>query len=577
MSCHRYSVSAVNATTPAIVTQQAARRLPRWVLLLLCMAYVLPGIIGRQPWRDNDLGALGVMLDMAQGSQDWLHPQVLGRPAEVMAWLPYWLGAGAIRLMPFLPADLAARLPFAVLLVLTLACTWYAMFHLARLPAAQPVTFAFGGEAQPVDYARALADAALLALMACLGLPLLSHEATASAAQLACAALLLYACARLASPHAERRWLSAAVWWLGAVGLALSGAPWLGLVLGAGWLAWSWRASPVSDTARWPLWLFCASGTAVAAALAWHLPLPRRVEVWTDLGQWLQADSWHDYGRLLLWFSWPAGPMALWTLWRWRHRLESAHVLLPLWFALAGAASSWLLGANDRALLMALPGLACLAALAIPTLSRSIMALLDWFALLFFTGCGAIIWLYWTAMLTGVPARPAASVSRLVPGFMPTFDMVPAIVAVLATVAWVAILGWRIGRHRPALWKSLVLSAHGSTWCWVLLMTLWLPALNFGLGQEPISRRVAALTPSGSCVLEYGLDQAQITGLQYYGQLRVQRVDTRAAASSCRVLVVEPGAYVTLSRRLDLSQWTLLTHVPRLRENHDHWLVFKRR
>ena len=42
----------------------------------------------------------------------------------------------------------------------------------------QPVAFAFGGEASPLDYARAIADAALLALIASLGLLQLGHETT---------------------------------------------------------------------------------------------------------------------------------------------------------------------------------------------------------------------------------------------------------------------------------------------------------------------------------------------------------------------------------------------------------------
>jgi hypothetical protein len=56
------------------------------------------------------------------------------------------------------------------LLAITLIATWYAVYALARTPAAQPVTFAFGGEARPADYARAIADGGLLALLACLGL-----------------------------------------------------------------------------------------------------------------------------------------------------------------------------------------------------------------------------------------------------------------------------------------------------------------------------------------------------------------------------------------------------------------------
>jgi hypothetical protein len=34
--------------------------------------------------------------------------------------------------------------------------------------------------------------------------------------------------------------------------------------------------------------------------------------------------------RQLVWFTWPAWPLALWTLWRWRLRLLSRHIVYPL-------------------------------------------------------------------------------------------------------------------------------------------------------------------------------------------------------------------------------------------------------
>lgn len=575
----------MNRPTPAIVTELAARRLPRWVLLLLGLAYVLPGLLGREPWRNADLASFGVMLDMArhggQGAGNWWQPQLLGQAPETMAWLPYWLGAGAIRLLPGLPADLAVRLPSVALLGLTLACTWYAMLHLARLPTAQPVPFAFGGEAHPMDYARALADAALLALVACLGLALLSHESTPAAAQLACSALLLYACARLASAHAERLWFSALVWWLGTVGLALSGGPWLGLVLGAGWLVWAAASGTVGQLGRqrWAVWAFCATGTLVAAALAWQLELPRRLDTWGQLEAWLHGPSWRKYGELLLWFTWPAGPLALWTLWRWRQRWRNGHLLLPLWFVLVALLSAWLLMASDRALLMALPGLACLAAFALPTLRRSVTALVDWFALLFFSACALFIWVYWLAMQTGVPAKPAARVASLAPGFDHVFQPWLFAWAALGTAIWLVLVAWRLGRHRPALWKTLVLSASGSTLSWLLLMTLWLPLLNHGMGQAPISQRIARQVPAGSCVLVHGLSQAQRTGLWYHGQLVLQDLATTTPtdAQRCLALVVEPRAYASLAQHLDLAHWTLHSEIPRLREDRDRLLLFLRR
>ena len=571
-------MSDLHSPTPAIVSQLAARRFPRWILLLLGLIYVLPGLLGRQPWSGQDLASFGVMLDMAQGSGDWLQPQVLGELAAVQAWLPYWLGAASIKLLPFLPADLAARLPYGLLLALALHWTWLATYHLARLPNAQPVAFALGGEASPQDYARALADAALLALIASLGLAQLAHESTPDAAQLAFAALLLYACARLASPNAQWRGLSAAAWWLGAVGLALSGAPWIGLVLGMGWLLWSLAMVRSGPRGRGDVWLlvFCASGTLLAALLAWQLELPRRFEQLSDWTAWTDLAHWRRFGRLLLWFSWPAGLLALLTVWRWRRRLGNTHLLLPLWFAAVGMASCWLLDASDRALLLALPALACLAAFALPTLSRSVTALVDWFALLFFSGCALLIWFYWLALQTGLPPKPAANVLRLLPGFKPELDWTLLLAALVGTLAWLGALAWRLGRYRPALWKGLVLSAGGSTLCWLLLMTLWLPALNYGMGQEPISRRIAALTPGSSCVLVHGLNASQITGLQYHGGLELERA-RRQRRSSCQLLVVEPKALDTLAQTVDLSQWRALRKVPRLRENRDGLLVYLRR
>jgi 4-amino-4-deoxy-L-arabinose transferase-like glycosyltransferase len=165
----------MSSPTPALVTRRAARRLPRIALLLLCAAYVLPGVFGRDPWRNADITAFGYMVSLAEGRSDWLLPSLGGWPAEA-ALLPHWLGALFVALLsPWLDAALAARLPFAALLALVLACTWYTTFPLARTDAAQPVAFAFGGEAETIDYARAIAAAAVLALIATLGLLQLGH------------------------------------------------------------------------------------------------------------------------------------------------------------------------------------------------------------------------------------------------------------------------------------------------------------------------------------------------------------------------------------------------------------------
>ena len=410
----------MNQPTPAIIAQDAVRRLPRPALLLFCLAYVVPGFVGREPWKNADIAAFGYMYELAQGAASWLHPTLAGQPPEFDALLPYWLGAWAMRLAPgWIAPDFAVRIPFALLLALTLMATWYGVYLLARSPRAQPVPFAFGGEANPKDYARAMADGGLLALIACLGLAQLSHETTPALAQVAFTSLSFFAMAAL--PTRPR--LAALCLLLGLGGLALSGAASMAMLFGAGAVAiCSFDREGPGDASRTPLAV--SAGILVAALLA-----TAALSGWLDLWRWRispdgLASDWASLGRLMLWFTWPAWPLALWTLWRWRRQLASRHVALPLWFVLVSAVTTWVTPSSDRSLLLGLPAMATLAAFALPTLSRSVAALIDWFTLLFFSGCALVIWVIWLSLQTGIPPKPAANVARLAPGFEPSFSFV---------------------------------------------------------------------------------------------------------------------------------------------------------
>jgi 4-amino-4-deoxy-L-arabinose transferase-like glycosyltransferase len=572
--CRPCIFASVTPASPAIVPQSAVRRLPRLVLLMFCMAYVLPGFLGREPWKNADVGAFGVMLDMAQGQSSWWSPQMLGTPAEMSGLLPYWLGAFAIQSLPFVDPSLAARLPFALLLALTLVCTWYAVYCLARQESAQPVAFAFGGEAHPVDYARAMADAALLALVASLGLAQLSHETTPDVARLAMVSAILLAAARMALPGARQHWGAVALWGAGSLALVFSGAPWIALALGLGLLGGVWhshRSNPANPVGM-PLAVVLVLVLASLALGAWA----QQVEWPMGLSLPLGYDAWRRWGRLLVWFTWPAWPLVLWTLWRWRQQWLSAHVALPLCAALVSVVNSALNPDFDRALLLALPATAALAAFALPTLGRSVSALIDWFTLVFFSGCALVIWVIWFAMQTGVPAKPAANVAKLAPGFVPEFSVWLLLPALLATLAWVWLVAWRVGRNRSALWKSLVLPAAGATLCWLLLTTLWLPLLDFGRSYGPVVRRIARMVPPGSpCVLVDGLGQAQIAALRHQAGLTLVRSGSGGDEAACEALVVNPDTMDTLDARIDLVHWAYKATVRRLNDK-ESLLLYQR-
>ncbi|MGI9133011.1 MAG: hypothetical protein ACR2I0_03570, partial [Rhodoferax sp.] len=537
----------------------------------------LAGFIGREAWKSADMANLGFMAEVAQGSAQWWQPTLLGAAPEFPALLPFWLGAWAIQLTPAgWPTDYFARIPFGLLAGLAMAATWYATYYLARSPRAQPVAFAFGGEARPADYARAIADGGLMAYIACLGLAQLSHETTPALAQLGCTALLFFGLAVL--PY--RRTAAAGATALGLLGLALSGAPMLALLYGLGGAAVHWldRAPDAAGTATprrcaVEALLILAAATAVSAVAAW-----------ADLWRWKIAlphatwAAWNGIAQLLLWFTWPTWPLVLWSAWRWRRQLFSRqisrHLALPAWFVGVTVVATLLTGATDRTLLLALPPMATLAAFALPTLQRQVSALIDWFTLLFFSTCGFIIWVIWSAMQTGFPAQPAANVARLAPDFVAHFSVLEFSLAVLATLAWAWLVKWRVGRHRAALWKSLVLPSAGAALCVLLLTTLWLPLLNHAQSYTTLVQRTMMHIGKADCVEVTALSQGQIAAFQFYGRLPLRRAGT---VPQCQWLLAEPGPDMAIPDAVDISQWTLYASALHRVEGGESVLILRRK
>jgi 4-amino-4-deoxy-L-arabinose transferase-like glycosyltransferase len=550
----------VNLPNPALVPQTAVRRLPRWPLLLLCAAYVLPGVFGRDPWRNADLAAFGRMVAMAEGRTSWWSP-LLGGVAGDSAPLPHWLGAAAIALgQPLLGAPLAARVPFALLLAATMALVWYAAFHLARTEAAQPVAFAFGGQAEPVDYARAIADAALLALIATLGLLQLGHETTPELAQLAAVALFGYGLA--AAPFRVARARLAVLFALPV--LAGSGAPVMALAMGVGGVV-ACAASRLAQVRRFAPWVGAAAAVSALAAQA--------LGSWQFRAQPLALDDLVGIGRQWLWFLWPAWLLALWTLWRWRRHLTYRHLSVPLVTVVVALGANLALAGSDRALLLALPGLAVLAAFALPTLRRSAAAAIDWFSMLFFTFGALFIWVMYAAMQTGFPAKPAANVAKLAPGFEPTFSPLALALALAGTAAWLWLLRWRTGRHRQALWKSLVLPAGGVALCWLLAMTLWLPVLDYARSLRPWVQRLAQHVPPATCIAAPGMAAAGVAALEHFGGWRVEAARDALGSTRCSHLLQLTRARADPAAP---TGWTLQAEVMRPTDREERTLVYRR-
>jgi hypothetical protein len=572
----------VNAPNPALVSKREAAPLPRLALLVFCAAYVLPGLVGRDPWRSADAAAFGHMLAVAEGRAPWGAPTLGGLPADI-ALLPIWIGAAFVKAgLGWLDPAVAARIPFALLLVVALAGTWYATYHLARMASAQPLAFAFGGEAKPVHYARAVADGAVLALVASLGLLQLGHETTPELVQLAGVGGVLYAQATLPT----RPWRSALVLLAACAAIAASGAASvaiaLALVTGAvAWIATRAQApapslltrpapldpeAEASPRARRAIGLGAAL-LAAALALAVALPTGGFGGRWSGYGSPLQVAG---LVRGFVWFAWPAWMLAAWTLWSWRRRLGAPHLAAPLATGLV-ALVAWIASAgNDRALLLALPAIAVVAAFALPTFQRSTAAAIDWFSVCFFTFAALVGWVIYVSMQTGLPAKPAANVAKLSPGYVNSFSWTALAVAVAATLAWAWLVHWRTSRRRHPLWKSLVLPAGGVALCFMLVMTLLLRPLDNARSDRNLVGRLARHVPrTAPCVAAPTLARAQIAALEYHGRWTVDAA-TPAARTRCEWLLQDAA------RPAPPGRWTLVARERRNRGDANVTAVWRR-
>jgi 4-amino-4-deoxy-L-arabinose transferase-like glycosyltransferase len=84
---------------PVRLSAAATIALPRWGLIALCLLYILPGIVRRDPWKVDDASGFGIMWTMAHGAlSDWLSPNIVGLAMPSEAPLAYWIGAILIRL-----------------------------------------------------------------------------------------------------------------------------------------------------------------------------------------------------------------------------------------------------------------------------------------------------------------------------------------------------------------------------------------------------------------------------------------------------------------------------------------------
>ncbi len=563
---------------PFLVTEAQAGKLPRWGVLLLTLLYVIPGFVGRDPWRHDDAAGFGVALTMARGTaQDWLVPNIAGVAVPEEGPFPFWFAALLARLLPVVSEHAATRVAAASGIVLLLVGFWYATYELLKRPGLMP-SDPFGAAASRIDFGRAIADCALLILMATLGVIARLHETTTQAAQLMLYALFLYGVAialrrplvggliaglMIGASVATRGLLPAGMMLVCVSLLPLVSAPYR---LGATrWITASVLVALCTGTA-WPIALANAGPAAQAHLTAW---LAWNAAQLSGIGK----DGLLYLARTLPWYFWPAWPMAIWAVLRWRGRLGEPAVALPLLsLATAGIAALLTIESREKDLLSLSLPLAMLAAVGLPTLARSLISLIDWFSVMTFSVIGFAVWAYWGALLTGFPPKMARSAERIAPGFDPGPIMFDLALGLAATVAWVMLVRWRVSRQPPMIWRAVVLSSSGLVLAWFLLMTLWLPAFNARNTYRQIAVAVATKLPERyDCIEAPDLGRAQRATLYYFAHLRFGE-----AGRQCDWMLRQDTGPLARTKAAGEPGWKLIWDGSRPRDDDERLRLLRR-
>jgi 4-amino-4-deoxy-L-arabinose transferase-like glycosyltransferase len=570
---------------PVRLPAAATLALPRWALFALGLLYILPGLIGREPWKNDDAASFGIMWTMAHGTwQDWLWPNIAGLSWPDEGPLAFWLGALGIKLFGWLLGDvMAAKVGTIAVFLLGVLSLWYATFNLGRRQDAQPLRLAFGGQPEPDDFGRTLADAAVLIYLGCLGLLLHSHETTSEAMQVSMTALLLYRTVRYVEKPSLR---NAALSGL-AIGLLTLTRGWVTPVflMLALFACTRFLAQPAIRAMR-DLGVMIAVGAAVTAL--WLVPAQllepyhqQPLNAWLGWN-WLQLGlpSWFSlkfFFRVGLWFFWPAWPFAGWAVWAWRRQRGVLHIVVPLSFVVMGTLLTLFHPAPEQGLLLPLlPPLAVMAAFGLLTMKRGAINAIDWFSVMALTLCAAVIWIFWIAKLTGWPPRAARNVLKLVPGFTPELGWAAFLVALAATAGWFVLVHWRLSRRPSVLWRAVVLSSGGLILIWILLMTLFLPEVNYGKSYAGVARQIADKLPPHSGCIESNVGPAQRASFAYYAQLPFAGVED----DKCDLLLIQDSVKLRAGREDQTEhgggRWILLWEGRRPSDRQERFRLYRR-
>jgi len=221
----------------------------------------------------------------------------------------------------------------------------------------------------------------------------------------------------------------------------------------------------------------------------------------------------------ILWFTWPALPLAIWLITKdYKSILSQKRLQIPIIFFVVLLITISITGQpNQTNLIPFTIPLSIIAVGGIDRLNRGAASALNWFGILIFGFIGFLIWLGWFAMMSEIPERIHERMFYQSANYVAEFEFFNFIFALIITTLWLAsIIKFKItNRSAISNW------ALGITMVWVTLITLWGPFIDNRKDYKLIFTDVKQqLIKSSTCVYVNNLSDSQINLLHYYSGIK---------------------------------------------------------
>ena len=542
------------------------------LFVLLVAVWLLPGLIGRDPWKADEAYTYGLVLHIIE-TGDHVVPTLAGEPFLQKPPLFFSTAVGFVKaLTPWFPFETAVHGANVVFLGLTL---------IALGLACREILGAGKGWYAAVVFMGCIGQCHTLKLM------------ITDVSLVAGFAVALYG---LAITN-RKAWLGGLITGTG-IGITfmskgLFGPGLIGVTMLALLVFKEWRTK-----AYFKSWI-----TVSVAVLPWLLiwPIllyqrsPQLFGEWfleNNLGRFLGHDAVTKIGeamglpflkavntigmhddRYIAFFglpmlAFPAIPLAVWIFWKERGAaLRKPGIQLALMNMLV-ITTIVTMSRNGRELyeIPALAAAALLGAQGIDLLTEKFARGWRKFTLVAFGIVFALIWLAWVGQFFAQPSFIWNKLHAWSPEYVPVFQVVPFLTAALFTVGW---LVWMLKQPQGERSLAAVNWAVGLCGAYLFLMTIWLPLMESRMSYRHLTEVKALLPEKYGCISSSGLGEPQRAMFHYYAGVKTTRIDAvekskreeYAKTLNCEFFLME---YETFGKRklpeppADQGPWKLI-------------------